>query len=176
VRPPLDTDLRDKLSMFCNVPVKAVIECRDVDSSIYQLPLALQKEGMDELVLDLFGFSIPAPKKNIWVEIVRRLLNPRHEVTIGVVGKYIELQDAYKSVYESITHAGIANTCKVNVRRIDAEDLEKKGGMALLKGLDGILVPGGFGDRGTEGKIAAARTRGRRGSPISGCASGFRSR
>jgi len=154
---PLDMDLRDKLSMFCNVPVKAVIECRDVDTSIYQLPLALQKEGMDELVMDLFGYSMPAPKKNIWVEIVRRILNPRHEVTIGVVGKYIELQDAYKSVYESITHAGIANTCKVNVRRIDAEDLEKKGGMATLKGLDGILVPGGFGDRGTEGKIAAAR-------------------
>jgi CTP synthase len=154
---PLDLDLRDKLSMFCNVPVKAVIECRDVDSSIYQLPLALHKEGMDELVLDLLGYSMPAPKRNIWVEIVRRILNPKHEVTIGVVGKYIELQDAYKSVYESVTHAGISNTCKVNVRRIDAEDLEKKGGMALLKGLDGILVPGGFGDRGTEGKIAAAR-------------------
>jgi len=78
-------------------------------------------------------------------------------VTIGVVGKYIELQDAYKSVYESITHAGIANNCLVNVRRIDAEDLEKPKGLALLRGLDGILVPGGFGDRGTEGKIAAAR-------------------
>jgi CTP synthase len=154
---PLDTDLRDKLSMFCNVPVKAVIECRDVDSSIYQLPLALQKEGMDELVLDLLGYKKAAPKKNIWVEIVRRLLNPKNDVTIGVVGKYIELQDAYKSVYESITHAGIANNCRVNVRRIDAEDLEKKGGMAQLKGLDGILVPGGFGDRGTEGKIAAAK-------------------
>ena len=154
---PLDSGLRDKLSMFCNVPVKAVIECRDVDSSIYQLPLALQKEGMDELVLDLLGYAIPAPKKNIWVEIVRRLLNPKHEVTIGVVGKYIELQDAYKSVYESIAHAGIANTCRVNVRRIDAEDLERPGGRKLLQGLDGILVPGGFGDRGTEGKIAAAR-------------------
>ncbi len=154
---PLDTGLQDKLSMFCNVPVKAVIECRDVDSSIYQLPLALQKEGMDELVLDLLGYALPAPKKNIWVEIVRRLLNPTHEVTIGVVGKYIELQDAYKSVYESIAHAGIANTCRVNVRRIDAEDLERPGGMKLLRGLDGILVPGGFGDRGTEGKIAAAR-------------------
>ena len=154
---PLDTNLRDKLSMFCNVPVKAVIECRDVDSSIYQLPLALQKEGMDELVLDLLGFRKAEPKKNIWIEIVRRLLNPKNDVTIGVVGKYIELQDAYKSVYESITHAGIANNCRVNVRRIDAEDLEKKGGLALLKGLDGILVPGGFGDRGTEGKIAAAK-------------------
>jgi CTP synthase len=137
--------------------VKAVIECRDVDHSIYQLPLALQKEGMDQLVLDLFGLKNPPPAKNIWEEIVRRILNPKHEVTIGVVGKYIELQDAYKSVYESITHAGIANNCKINIRRIDAEDLEKTGGLARLKGLDGILVPGGFGDRGTEGKITAAR-------------------
>jgi CTP synthase len=154
---PLDHDLRDKLSMFCNVPVKAVIECRDVEHSIYELPLALQKEGLDQLVLDLFALKNPPPEKNIWEQIVQRILTPKHEVTIGVVGKYIELQDAYKSVYESITHAAIANNCKVNVRRIDAEDLEKKGGLNLLRGLDGILVPGGFGDRGTEGKIAAAR-------------------
>ena len=153
---PLESGLRDKISMFCNVPVKAVIECGDVDS-IYELPLALQKEGMDDLVIDLFGLKIPHPEKNIWTEIVRRVKNPAHEVTIGVVGKYIELQDAYKSVYESITHAGIANNCKINTVRIDAEELEKKNGLALLKGLDGILVPGGFGDRGTEGKIAAAK-------------------
>ncbi|MDX2187529.1 MAG: CTP synthase [Opitutaceae bacterium] len=153
---PLDPGLRDKLSMFCNVPVKAVIECRDV-SSIYELPLALQKERMDDLVVDLFGLKNPHPEMNIWEEIVSRVKNPANEVTIGVVGKYIELQDAYKSVYESITHAGIANNCKVNIVRIDAEDLEKKNGTAILKTLDGILVPGGFGDRGTEGKIAAAR-------------------
>ncbi len=154
---PLDHDLRDKLSMFCNVPVKAVIECRDVDHSIYELPLALQREGMDQLVLDLLGLKNAPPEHNVWEEIVRRILNPKHEVEIGVVGKYIELQDAYKSVYESITHAGIANNCKVKVRRIDAENLEKKNGLNLLSGLDGILVPGGFGDRGTEGKIAAAK-------------------
>ena len=154
---PLDGDLREKLSLFCNVPVKAVIECRDVQHSIYELPLALQHEGMDQRVLELFGLKIPPPKKNIWEEIVRRLLNPRHEVTIGVVGKYIELQDAYKSVYESLSHAGIANHCKVNVRRIDAEELQKRGGLKLLRGLSGILVPGGFGDRGTEGKVAAAQ-------------------
>jgi len=154
---PLDHDLRDKLSLFCNVPVKAVIECRDVEHSIYELPLALQKEGMDELVLELLGLKNEMPSENIWEEIVRRILNPKHEVLIGVVGKYIELQDAYKSVYESITHAGIANNCKINIRRIDAEDVERKGGLNLLKGLDGILVPGGFGDRGTEGKIAAAK-------------------
>ena len=154
---PLDHDLRDKLSMFCNVPVKAVVECRDVEHSIYELPLALQAEGLDELVLDLLDLKNPLPEKNIWEGIVARLLTPKYEVSIGVVGKYIELQDAYKSVYESITHAGIANNCKIDVRRIDAEDLEKKNGLARLKGLDGILVPGGFGDRGTEGKIAAAR-------------------
>ncbi|MEO6874042.1 MAG: CTP synthase [Opitutaceae bacterium] len=154
---PLDPGLREKISMFCNVPVKAVIECADVANSIYELPLALQKEGLDQLVVDLFGLKNPPSKKNIWKQIVARLLNPVHEVTIGVVGKYIELQDAYKSVYESITHAGIANNCRINVVRFDAEDLEKKGGLAKLKGLDGILVPGGFGDRGTEGKIAAAK-------------------
>ena len=154
---PLEAGLRQKISMFCNVPVKAVIECADVANSIYELPLALQKEGLDQLVIDLFGLKNPKPRKNIWQQIVARLLNPKHEVTIGVVGKYIELQDAYKSVYESITHAGIANNCRINVVRFDAEDLEKKGGLARLKGLDGILVPGGFGDRGTEGKIAAAR-------------------
>jgi CTP synthase len=154
---PLDRDLRDKLSMFCNVPAKAVIECRDVAHSIYELPLALQREGLDQLVVDLFGLKEPSPEKNVWEGIVARLRNPRHEVTIGVVGKYIELQDAYKSVYESITHAGIANNCRVQIRRIDAEDLEKQHGLARLRGLDGILVPGGFGDRGTEGKIAAAR-------------------
>jgi CTP synthase len=154
---PLDSDLRDKLSLFCNVPVKAVIECRDVAHSIYELPLALQKEGIDELVLDILGLKMRPARQDVWSKIVSRILHPRHEVTIGVVGKYIELQDAYKSVYESVTHGGIANSCKVNVRRIDAEDLEKKGGSAKLRDLDGILVPGGFGDRGTNGKIAAAR-------------------
>ena len=153
---PMEHSMRDKISMFCNVPVKAVVECRDVNS-IYELPLALQAEGLDELVVELFGLKRPLPPKNVWHEIVRRIKNPAHEVTIGVVGKYIELQDAYNSVYESITHAGSANNCKVNILRIDAEDLEKRNGTAVLRQLDGILVPGGFGDRGTEGKIAAAR-------------------
>jgi CTP synthase len=153
---PLDSGLRDKISMFCNVPMKAVVECRDV-ASIYELPLALQNEHLDELVIELFGLKNPLPQKNVWEEIARRIRTPAHEVTFGVVGKYIELQDAYKSVYESITHAGFAHNCRVNIVRIDAEDLEKKNGLAALKNLDGILVPGGFGDRGTEGKIAAAR-------------------
>ena len=154
---PLKSELREKLSLFCNVPVKAVIEERNVESSIYELPLMLQKEGLDQLVVEMLGLSAPPNPRNIWAEILRRIRSPRHEVTIGVVGKYIELQDAYKSVYESITHAGIANNCKVNIVRLDAEALEARGGMKLIEPLDGILVPGGFGERGIEGKIAAAR-------------------
>ena len=153
---PMDHGMRDKISMFCNVPVKAVIECQDV-KSIYELPIKLKEEGLDDLVVDLFGMKRPMPESNLWNDIVHRIYNPRHEVEIGVVGKYIELQDAYKSVYESITHAGIANHCRIKTRRIDAEDLEARGGLKLLEGLDAILVPGGFGDRGTEGKIAAAK-------------------
>ncbi len=169
---PMDQGMRDKISMFCNVPVKAVVECRDV-ASIYELPHALQREGMDELVVDLFGMKRPMPDKNPWDNIVQRIHSPRNEVTIGVVGKYIELQDAYKSVYESITHAGIANHCGINIRRIDAEDLEAKNGLNLLKDLDGILVPGGFGDRGTEGKIAAAKYARENGVPYYGLCLGL---
>ncbi len=168
----MDQGMRDKISMFCNVPVRAVVECRDV-ASIYELPHALQREGMDELVVELFGMKRPMPAKNPWDDIVKRINNPRHEVTIGVVGKYIELQDAYKSVYESVTHAGIANHCRINVRRIDAEDLEARNGLDLLKDLDGILVPGGFGDRGTEGKIAAARFARENGVPYYGLCLGL---
>jgi len=170
---PLGGDLREKLSLFCNVPVKAVIEERNVESSIYEVPLMLQKEGMDDLVIDLLHLKAPRNPRNIWVEILRRIKNPRHEVTIGVVGKYIELQDAYKSVYESITHGGIANNCRVNVVRIDAEALETRGGTAVLRGLDGILVPGGFGERGIEGKIVAARYAREHGIPYYGLCLGL---
>ena len=154
---PIDREIREKLSLFCNVPVKAVIEEIDVESSIYELPLALQREEMDDLVVDLLGLDAPAIEHSVWIDIVRRLKSPSGRVDIGVVGKYIELQDAYKSVYESLTHAGIANDCAVNIKRIDAEALEQPEGLNKLKGMNGILVPGGFGDRGIEGKIAAVK-------------------
>jgi len=170
---PLVDELREKLSLFCNVPVKAVIEERNVELSIYEVPLMLQREGMDDLVIDLLGLKAPPNPKNIWVEIFRRIKSPRHEVTVGVVGKYIELQDAYKSVYESITHAGIANNCRVNVVRIDAETLETRGGTAVLRSLDGILVPGGFGERGIEGKVTAARFAREHGVPYYGLCLGL---
>lgn len=153
---PLTLEMREKLSMFCNVPVKAVFAAEDVESSIYELPGMLQKQGMDQHVCELLGIKARPNPKNIWADIVHRIKSPKHEVKIGVVGKYIELQDAYKSVYESLAHAGIANHCRVNVVRVDAEELETAAGLKQLGKLDGILVPGGFGNRGIEGKIAAA--------------------
>ncbi len=119
---PMTPEMREKLSMFCNVPTKAVIEEMDVQSSIYELPLMLQKENLDQLVVQKLGLKTRANPTNIWAEVVRRIKSPRHEVKIGVVGKYIELQDAYKSVYESLSHAGIANHARVKIIRIDAEN------------------------------------------------------
>src|SRR5690625_2230103 len=154
---PLNDELREKLSLFCNIPVAAVIEERDVEHSIYELPVVLRQEKMDDLVVNLLQLDAPSRPLTDWIDVVRRIKEPVHEVSIAGVGKYIELQDAYKSVYESLTHGGIANESAINVVRVDAEDLEKPGGEKILAGVDGILVPGGFGNRGTNGKIAAAR-------------------
>ena len=153
---PMNNEMRQKLSLFCNVPVKAVIEECDVETSIYELPLALKAEDLDDLVINHLRLDAPDNDMRVWHDVVRRLKAPSHKVEIGVVGKYIELQDAYKSVYESITHAGIANDTAVRVIRLDAEEIEKDP-KKHLGALNGILIPGGFGDRGTEGKIAAAK-------------------
>ena len=109
----------------------------------------LKKEGLDELVISILGLDAPTPKQDDWEEVVYRLLNPKHKIKIGMVGKYMDLQDSYLSVNESIVHGGIRNDCEVEVSYIDAEEIEKNGPEALLSELDGILVPGGFGDRGT---------------------------
>ncbi len=153
----LDKEIRQKISMFCNVPYEAVIEVKDVDHSIYELPLMLQRERMDDLVCRLLHLDTPVANMSHWQEIIRKLIAPAHRVRIGVVGKYIELQDAYKSVYEAVMHGGIANDCGVELVKLDAEDIERQGPDNVLKGLGGILVPGGFGERGIEGKILAAK-------------------
>ncbi|MST00349.1 MAG: CTP synthase [Pedosphaera sp.] len=154
---PLDKELRQKISMFCNVPYEAVIEEKDVDHSIYEVPLMLQRERLDDLVCRLLRLETPPANMTHWQEIIRKLIAPRHRVRVGVVGKYIELQDAYKSVYEAIIHGGIANDCGVEIVKIDAEEIEQQGAEKILKGLGGVLVPGGFGERGIEGKIQAAK-------------------
>ena len=153
----INDELREKLSLFCSVPKEAVIEEMDVEDSIYELPHMLRKEGLDDLVVRALGLDAPAPKLDEWEEVVQRLKNPKHHVRIGMVGKYMDLQDSYLSVNESVAHGGIRNDSKVEILRIDAEDIERDGAPAHLDGLDGVLVPGGFGDRGTEGKVLAAR-------------------
>lgn len=154
---PLDKDLRQKISMFCNVPYEAVIEVKDVEHSIYELPLMLQRERMDELVSKYLHLDAPQAEMSHWQDIIRRLIAPQHRVRIGVVGKYIELQDAYKSVYEATMHGGVANDCGVEIEKIESEEIERFGPEKVLKGLGGVLVPGGFGERGVEGKVMAAR-------------------
>jgi CTP synthase len=154
---PLDKELRQKISLFCNVPVEAVIEAKDVDHSIYEMPLMLQRERLDDLVCRILHLTTPGANMAHWQEIVRKLIAPRHRVRVGVVGKYIGLQDAYKSVYEAIIHGGIANDCGVEIVQVDAEEIEKFGPEKMLHGVGGICVPGGFGGRGIEGKIIAAK-------------------
>jgi CTP synthase len=154
---PIEDDVREKLSLYCNVPVNAVIEARDVDNSIYEFPLMLQAEGLDEKVCKLLHLETPPADMESWKKIVRSIVDPSRRVKIAVVGKYVELQDAYKSIYEALCHAGGANDCGVDLVIVDAEEIEAEGAEKHLNGVSGILVPGGFGDRGTEGKIAAAR-------------------
>src|SRR4030095_9702875 len=154
---PLGKELRQKISMFCNVPYEAVIEEKDVEHSIYEVPLMLQRERMDEFVCKYLHLEVPGADMSHWQDIIRKLIAPQHRVRIGVVGKYIELQDAYKSVYEAIIHGGVANHCGVEIEKIESEEIEKFGAEKVLKGLGGVLVPGGFGERGVEGKIQAAR-------------------
>jgi len=151
---PLAEDIRRKLSLFCNVPFDAVIEEQDVKDTIYEVPLMLAEQGLDELVMVHFRLAKPPPKMTPWRRMVETIKSPRATIKIGVVGKYSELQDAYKSLYEAIHHGGISHQVAVEIEKISAEDLES-GKLDGLKAVSGILVPGGFGSRGVEGKIRA---------------------
>jgi CTP synthase len=146
---------RAKISLFTNVAEKAVLSMRDVDS-IYKIPALLKAQGIDELVVKRFGLDVPVADLSEWEKVLYQEANPFGEVTIGMVGKYIELPDAYKSVNEALKHAGLKNQVTVNIKYIDSQDLESKG-TDVLGTVDAILVPGGFGIRGVEGKILAAK-------------------
>jgi CTP synthase len=153
---PLDRDVRQKLSMFCSVSEKAVIEARDVEHTVYEYPLMLHAEGLDQLVCDLLHLKTRQPDLTDWRKFVERVVSPKKRVKIAVVGKYIDLQDAYKSIYESLTHAAASQDCGIDLKLVDAESLED-GLEGQLKDIAGILIPGGFGERGVEGKTRAAR-------------------
>jgi CTP synthase len=159
---PIPAKEREKLALFCNVRPDAVIAAQDL-ASIYEAPLAYHREGLDQAVLDAFQISpAPRPDLTIWEDVADRIANPEGEVRVAIVGKYTQLEDAYKSIAEALTHGGIANRVKVKAEWIDAEIFEREDPAPWLEGFDAILVPGGFGERGTEGKIKAAefaRTR-----------------
>jgi len=150
-------DQREKIALFCNVEPEAVIEAIDV-KHIYEVPLALEKEGLDDLILRKLHLKRESNDLKEWRNlVVKRLRDPAHQVNICVVGKYIALPDAYKSIYEALVHGGIANDARVEIVKIDSEKVDKKTVETKLKNAGGILVPGGFGDRGIEGKIAAVQ-------------------
>jgi CTP synthase len=151
---PLNKELKKKIALFCNVEPDSVITAIDVES-IYEVPLHLHEEGLDDRVLEKLGIWTGAPYIKPWEELVARIKNPQHQVVIGITGKYVDLKESYKSLHEALVHGGIANNARVELRYISAEDLETGDPAALLTGCDGILVPGGFGSRGTEGKIRA---------------------
>src|SRR6266404_5264114 len=153
---PLDRDVRQKLSMFGSVSPKAVIEARDVEHTVYEYPLMLHAEELDKLVCDLLHLETPEPDLTNWRKFVERVISPKKRVKIAVVGKYIHLQDAYKSIYESLTHAAASQDCGIDLKLIDAESLQD-GVNGQLKDVAGVLIPGGFGERGVEGKIRAAQ-------------------
>ena len=151
---PLPRDLKSKIALFCNLDEEAVKTAKDVDT-IYEVPLSLSDEGLDAIILKLL--DLPPGRKDLqdWEDLVQRIRNPKGEITIGIVGKYVRLEDAYKSLSEALAHGGFAHGLKVNLQWIEAENLET-GDLSSLEHVDGILVPGGFGQRGTEGMTAAA--------------------
>jgi CTP synthase len=150
----LSPEIKAKIALFCNVEPEAVITARDVDN-IYEIPLLFHQEGLDDRLIEILNIWTGAPRLQPWEELVSRIKQPQDHVEIGIIGKYVNLQESYKSLHEALVHGGMANECQVALSYIDAETLEREGPDALLGHLHGILVPGGFGVRGVEGKIKA---------------------
>jgi CTP synthase len=153
---PLNESLRQKISLFCSVPTKAVIGAEDV-STIYEVALRYHAQQLDQLVCDHFGWKLPEPDLAQWEEMVYRIKNPRRHIKIGICGKYVNLKDAYKSIIESFVHAGVTSEAEVDLIWVSSEDIKQSGAEKYLYDIDGLLIPGGFGERGVEGKIEAIR-------------------
>jgi CTP synthase len=163
-----------KIALFCNVEPRAVIEERDKEFSIYEVPVSLVEHNLDQLIVDKLQLTKATPLDlTSWRDMLSKMKNPAHEVTVGVVGKYIRHHDAYKSIYESLEHAGIAENTRVLIRKIEAEEIEREGAEKVLSGLDGVLVPGGFDYRGSTGKIDAIRYVRERKTPFFGICLGL---
>ncbi|MBN1947801.1 MAG: CTP synthase [Bradymonadales bacterium] len=152
----LDEKIRRKIALFCNVRPDCVIQAKDVEC-IYELPLQLHAQGIDQRVGEFLNIWSRHPHLEVWQDIVHRVKHPRDRVTVAIVGKYVDLTESYKSLHEALTHGGLAHSIAVDHRYVDAEDIEARGAEPLLSGADAVLIPGGFGSRGIEGKIAAVR-------------------
>ncbi|QDU68604.1 CTP synthase [Engelhardtia mirabilis] len=171
---PMTEDMARKISLFCNVRKEAVIEERDVEFSIYEVPVSLMTAHTDRMIVDHLHLTDRGePDISDWMAMLERIRACDTRVEIAVVGKYIELHDAYKSIYESLSHAGIANDCEIVLRKVSAEDVADRGPAAVLGGVHGLLVPGGFGERGLEGKIEAIRWAREEGVPFFGICLGM---
>jgi CTP synthase len=169
----LGKDEAEKIAQFTNVEPRAVIEERDKELSIYEVPLSLVDNKLDELIVEKLNLRAKSLEIDDWRQLLQRIINPTHEVAIAVVGKYIKHHDAYKSIYEALDHAGIALSSRILVRKVDSEEVEREGPEAALGGVDGILVPGGFGYRGIGGKIEAIRYARERQVPFFGICLGL---
>jgi len=169
---PLSPGIKGKIALFCDIEPRAVIEALDAPT-IYEVPLMLEREGFGAFIVEKLGFACGPPDLSAWEEMVRRLKSPRTSTTIALVGKYVELRDAYFSIIEALQHAGIAHNAAVHIMWVNAEDLEKEPAAKRLAGAEGILVPGGFGDRGIEGKITAIRYAREQGIPYLGICLGM---
>lgn len=153
---PLPPEMKRKIAIHCNLDTDAVIAALDLDT-VYEVPLSLKAEGLDRLIDKKLQLNVTPPNTDEWENVVQRIKHPKHETTIAIVGKYVGLKDSYKSLEEALIHGGIANNSRVNLKWTNAEEIEKKGAEELLADVDGILVPGGFGIRGIEGKVQAVR-------------------
>ncbi len=169
----MEPGLREKISLFCNVPKDCVIEEKDVANSIYEVPVELHNQGFDALVCKRLGLETAPADVSAWNQLIERIIHPQHKVEIAVVGKYIVLHDAYKSVYESLSHAGFASSCDVTFRKINSEELTATNVASRLEGVHGLLVPGGFGERGFEGKVEAIQHARETGLPFLGICLGL---
>jgi CTP synthase len=168
----LSDDIKGKISLFCNVEVAAVFTAKDV-ACIYEVPLVFNREGLDQKIVDLLNIWTGRPHLEAWQDVVEKMIHPVHEVCIAIVGKYVNLTDSYKSLNEALMHGGIANNCRVNLRFVDSGKIEKEGLRNQLDDVGGILVPGGFGDRGIEGMIVAIQYARENGIPYFGICLGM---
>ena len=169
----IDEAIRQKISLFCSVARRCVIEEKDVDHSIYEVPLILHEQELDSIIVERLRLDAHPAHLDDWCQMIDVIRQPKRCVRIAVVGKYVELTDAYKSIYESLVHGGIASDCELDILQIAAADVQTQGAEALLSEVQGILVPGGFGERGIEGKIEAIRFARERGIPFLGICLGM---